>query len=249
MGRTLKRVPLDFDWPLNKVWEGYRTPEHLIFPTCSTCGGDGYSTEARAIADTFYAHSIGGSRADTLAWHDKLGQAEVNHLVKKGRLQKLVRREPTDDNPRDWEWVSVPRTAEEVNAMNRPGARGLDGHDAINRWLLIAFRCKRLGITEKCSTCEGNGDIATAEQRKEAEKDHSVEPPTGDGYQLWETTSEGSPVTPVFSTLEALCEYAAANCSTFGSSTASAEGWRKMLDEDFVAARTVRGDGTTVIFI
>src|SRR5690606_34643589 len=23
MGRTLKRVPMDFDWPLNKLWSGY----------------------------------------------------------------------------------------------------------------------------------------------------------------------------------------------------------------------------------
>lgn len=23
MGRTLKRVALDFDWPLNQVWKGF----------------------------------------------------------------------------------------------------------------------------------------------------------------------------------------------------------------------------------
>lgn len=31
-----------------------------------------------------------------------------------------------------------------------------------------------------------------------------TEPPTGDGYQLWETVSEGSPVSPVFEDREGL---------------------------------------------
>ena len=34
-----------------------------------------------------------------------------------------------------------------------------------------------------------------------------VEPPTGEGYQLWETVSEGSPISPVFSTPEALADW------------------------------------------
>jgi hypothetical protein len=33
------------------------------------------------------------------------------------------------------------------------------------------------------------------------------EPPLGDGYQLWETVSEGSPISPVFQTLELLCDW------------------------------------------
>ena len=44
MGRELRRVPLDFNWPLNKVWEGFCNPHGLPCPednkTCfngSTC--------------------------------------------------------------------------------------------------------------------------------------------------------------------------------------------------------------------
>ena len=32
-------------------------------------------------------------------------------------------------------------------------------------------------------------------------------PPKGEGFQLWETTTEGSPVSPVFETLDELCEW------------------------------------------
>lgn len=33
------------------------------------------------------------------------------------------------------------------------------------------------------------------------------EVPEGEGYQLWSTTTEGTPMTPVFEKLEDLCEY------------------------------------------
>ena len=63
------------------------------------------------------------------------------------------------------------------------------------------------------------------------------EPPQGAGYQLWETTSEGSPQSPVFISLKELCEWCEANATTFASYTASAEEWEKMLSADFVCAR------------
>ena len=34
-----------------------------------------------------------------------------------------------------------------------------------------------------------------------------VDPPEGKGYQLWETTTEGAPISPVFKTLEELAEW------------------------------------------
>src|SRR3990167_5436206 len=144
MGREIKRVPLDFSWPLHKVWEGFLMPESLHLPECPDCRGDGYSVEARAISKTFYAHQIGGHNAEALAWHNKIGQAEVDHLVAEGRLSVLRKRQPTDDNPRDWELVSEPRSAAEINAENTRG--GMNGHDGINRMLLVSFRCERLGI-------------------------------------------------------------------------------------------------------
>lgn len=204
MGREIKRVPLDFSWPLHKVWQGFLMPESLHLPDCPDCDGDGYSVEARAIAETFYPHQIGGPNAESLAWHNKIGQAEVDHLVAEGRLRILRKRQPTDDNPRDWEWVSEPRTAAEINAENTRG--GMCGHDAINRMLLVSFRCERLGIQLDCPRCTGHGDIGTDEQRKAHDEWTGVEPPTGEGWQVWETVSEGSPITPVFPTKEALID-------------------------------------------
>lgn len=75
-----------------------------------------------------------------------------------------------------------------------------------------------------------------------------TEPPVGDGYQLWETTSEGSPDSPVFATLEALCEYAAEHCTTFGSFKATAEEWRKKLDSGIVGHEETMPNGVRAFF-
>ena len=57
-------------------------------------------------------------------------------------------------------------------------------------------------------------------------KFEKYDPPEGDGYQLWETTSEGSPMSPVFQTPEELAEWLEANkASSFGLMTCSYDQW------------------------
>lgn len=63
------------------------------------------------------------------------------------------------------------------------------------------------------------------------------EPPVGEGYQLWETTSEGSPISPVFSTAEELADWCAEHATTFGSFRASKEKWLKMFAAECIYHR------------
>lgn len=213
MGRDVKRVPLDFDQSLFTTWEGYLRPDRFDELPCRVCGGDGFTPAARAVSETFYPHRIrtgsfpgAGEHAERLAWCDKIGQAEVDNLLAKGRLRTLVSREPTEDNPRDWEWQALPRTAEDVNAEQHCG--GLSGHDAINRMILVRFRCEVLGIAMPCVACDGHGSVeAYPGQRAEAEAWEPTGPPEGEGWQLWETVSEGSPVSPVFASSEDLARW------------------------------------------
>lgn len=219
MSREVNRVPLDFGWPLDEVWQGYLMPEALRENLCPACrrrsprdGSDGLTPEARAIADTFYPHMVGGAHAETLAWHDKIGQAEVDMLVEAGRL-------------REWQgperrWVRVPRTAEDVNNANHGWASSLGvlGHDGINRLLLVRFRCERLGIRYDCPTCDGRTTVeAYRGQRAEAEAWQPTEPPEGEGWQLWETVSEGSPISPVFATAEELAQWLTTRAACWGA--------------------------------
>lgn len=59
-----------------------------------------------------------------------------------------------------------------------------------------------------------------------------VEPPTGEGYQCWETVTEGSPISPVFKTLVELCEWLALNKSSRGiTENFSKEDWKNALQD------------------
>jgi hypothetical protein len=75
------------------------------------------------------------------------------------------------------------------------------------------------GYTRRCGTaaCEG----CTSCQR--------IEPPRGEGYQLWETTTEGSPISPVCKTLDALCAWAAHHATTCASQAATKAAWKQLL--------------------
>ena len=60
------------------------------------------------------------------------------------------------------------------------------------------------------------------------------------GIQLWESTSEGTPISEVYPDTERglrdLCEFAAENCSTFGRFKATADEWFQMLSDGLVSA-------------
>jgi len=231
--RTLKHVPLDFQWPIDKVWEGYINP----YPPqeCSACEGSGYNPETKQIADDFYNFNDTGRE-----WCNDITQDEVQALVDKGRLmdfthvplndeQREVVRKKMADGGNSWLPYNNGRipTADEVNEWNRKP--GLHGHDAINRWILIEARAKRLGVYGKCSHCDGEGVIFKSEEhRKLYEEWEEHEPPTGEGYQLWETCSEGSPVSPVFANAEELADWCAENATIFASEKTSRENWLQM---------------------
>ena len=257
MSRETRRVPLDFDAPLNKIWDGYRTPENLSPPKCLACDGSGYSTEARRLFDLWYGHApfrpedngstpltpttpavrafaernvtraphfygVGeqaitreATRLATLwnsMWSHHLNADDITALIDGDRLWDFTstcvkgvgwrRIEPAPPHP----------TPEQVNtwAITSPG------HDAINASIVVGARCEREGKPRTCHTCGGRGDVGTAEQRAAYEAWEPTDPPTGDGWQLWETTSEGSPISPVFATGDELAAWMSQNPCGFG---------------------------------
>ncbi len=68
--------------------------------------------------------------------------------------------------------------------------------------------------------------------------DDEYDPPAGDGYQLWETVSEGSPVTPVFEKPEELIDFLA---RSKGYSRRAAEAF--VTEGGFVPSAVMTGDG------
>ena len=266
--RTCKRVPLDFDWPTNKVWKGYTEPwEEYHFPECPSCHGTGCALHARLLKDRWYGHvpfnpSETGSTPFTAAtpevrafaerhvsnspgfygtgegaiarecvrlcelwnasWSHHLAQEDVDALIAAGRLRDLTHDFNPDAKGAD-RWVAHgrPVTAEQVNRWSLAGF----GHDSINCWVVVEAACERAGVPYTCEVCGGHGNIATDERREAADNVETYEPPVGDGWQMWETTSEGSPQSPVFATAEELAEWCAANATVFADMKMSAEEW------------------------
>lgn len=62
------------------------------------------------------------------------------------------------------------------------------------------------------------------------------DPPTGDGWQIWETTTEGSPISAVCATPEELADWAADNhVSIFGEDTMEADEWLNFIQANEAA--------------
>ncbi len=148
-------------------------------------------------------------------WSHHLNDEEVKWLWDEGRLR---------------DFKECP-TAKELNKKYLFGF----GHDSMNSWIVIGNTLKKENKPELCDNCKGEGVIwDSEEQKKQCENWEPYEPPTGNGFQLWEITSEGSPISPVFSDFMELCEWCEDNATTFGSKKTSKENWVKMLGDEFV---------------
>lgn len=137
------------------------------------------------------------------AWSHHLSQDDVDALIDGDRLWDFTR---TWSPESGWQAKEPPYrpTAAEVNEWS---LRTL-GHDGINQSICVQARAEREGVELLCGTCRGHGGVeAFKGQRKLAKKWKPIKPPRGDWWQLWETTSEGSPVTPAFATPEELAAH------------------------------------------
>ena len=184
MGRELKRVPLDFDWPINKVWEGFINPH---YSQCAHCNGGG-NTKARRLLQ---------SHTKDLMW------------------------ERTDDP----EYVAL------TEGLAGRAKGGLIGHDSCDAWSAEEKVIKAAGLDPEtwgiCQHCGGEGDDPST--REAAEAWEETQPPAGDGYQIWETVSEGSPISPVFAEPEKLAAWMA-GCKWGADHGTSAEQWLRFIN-------------------
>lgn len=184
MGREVRRVPLDFAWPIGKTWDGYLNPHYRKCPKCEA----GYSR---------------------------------SYEILQKAMTELMLRTPYQGDPNLSTITGF--------LAGRP-PRSPFGHDSIDMWAA----CKKLGelagLPEgwaECAHCEGHAEDPRTRAASEAWT--STEPPAGDGWQMWETTSEGSPMSPVFATAEELARWLAdTGASAFGNMTSTYDEWFAM---------------------
>lgn len=252
MGFELKRVDVDFEWPLRQTWDGYIN--HLATQSipCGHCRNNGYSSIANHLFDQWWGHvsfrpedrgsepfAIDHPSIRTLAernvshspkfygtgeeaivreasrlatlfngmWLHHLSQEDVRTLLAEGELREL-----THDFIPGQGWVpkvpAVVPTAAEVNAWSSLSGR----LGSMEGYILVVAECKRLGKSHICEACDGQGHTwPTAEAKAASDAWQRIEPPKGDGFQLWETVSEGSPVSPVFERVDELARWLESN--------------------------------------
>lgn len=250
MGRELKRVPLNFSWEIDKLWCGYINPHEVH--KCKECDGSGESKDYQKLKDEWYGLNNENYiqnpfrkewRYNPNAWCNNITDEDVKALLKADRLwdftrvpineeQKEIVKHKIANGGNSWLPFNngyIP-TAKEVNEWNLKGT----GHDSLNAWICIRARLKREKKDYKCSSCKGTGENWQHPKAKRLYKSWKrYDPPTGKGFQLWTTTNEGSPMTPVFDSLEKLCEYCETKkVSIFGRYTGTKEEWIKLLSDE-----------------
>lgn len=262
MGREVKRVPLDFEWPRKKVWKGFLMDESLHAIPCTACDQSGYNPETRQLSIDWYdnvgfgktwTYEYGtgrdGQPADrppwkvlgtTRRWMHDITQDEVQALVDAGRLMDFTHTWTKGPGWQKKPGNPVP-TAAEVNEWSHHGF----GHDAINQYICVEARAKRLGVYGKCAHCGGEGRTFRDEAHRAAhEAWESSEPPEGTGWQMWETTSEGSPISPVMPTPEKLARWLAdTGASSFGGEGASYTQWLGMIKAGWAPSMIATSNG------
>lgn len=210
MGREVRRVPLDFDWPLNKVWEGFLTPDSLQGEQCAACNGSG-QTHFGWWLQTF-SHVM-GMLAD-----------DVRDQEQGKPMHPWLREFPHPHGHWEYPVAGDPRSGQGRFVIDRPSADALDFFAALMgedkekidgrlfgrspQYAVMTRLLELTGTDVSCKLCDGQGSTEKYEgQRAEAEAWEPTGPPEGEGWQLWETVSEGSPVSPVFATSDELAAW------------------------------------------
>ncbi len=239
MGRVVKRVPMDFGWPLHKVWAGYICPWYVPhYHECDRCpkderygGSSGYSEKGYALVCELR------EKMDDRTWIPSPEDMPV--------LKEHYGKDYEFETPDEFAKIMYGRP------VCHPGDYRRDFYVSDLSYYIASSIAEREGWELFCSKCKGHGKYWDSKEWEYlATKGwKNIEPPTGDGYQLWETTSEGSPVTPVFSSLEKLAEYCEENSTTFGSDRATKEEWLQMFNDGVICSVYKDGAGNTVVMM
>ena len=217
MGREVKRVPVDFDWPIDEIWRGYLMPDKYNEAKCLDC--DNGRTPALSwveaivwllpmLADDLRSQSFADTEHQFTPFGDDRSKI---HPYLSSLMNVYTDRRPSAD------------IAELIEGLTgeKPTVFGYMGSSA--SWKIVDKLRQAAGLDEQWGWCKACGGHSTLEkypgQRAEGEAWTAEEPPTGEGWQLWETVSEGSPISPVFDSPEGLARWMSSDAYRWGIST------------------------------
>lgn len=239
MGREIRRVPLDFDWPLNERWKGFLNPLGKPCPedqkTCfngETAGARWLDAILRVLVVAADDALDGGRRKERGGnfphpYLVDLATAPTYEVPRTGNREVDMREWAR--RARDRANFVVPPTKELVDLVSgfdKPSSFGFPSFMGG----LAAYGMRKTLLKEAkldpetwgvCQVCKGKSMDPSVVEAYDAWE--PTPPPEGEGWQLWETVSEGSPISPVLPTREAFIEY----LMTKGSTRSAAEAFTK----------------------
>lgn len=220
MGREIKRVALDFQWPLDQIWEGFIRPDSLQGKKCEECDGSGQTHAGWWLQHfsqriSMLAGDI-GAQEQGRPLHPWLANDTYPHTRWTETGYEVVR--PSED------------IADLLAALAGDSDTGRVKSSFGSSYTVYRALVKAAGIENwgVCTPCEGTGRIEEYEgQFKERDEWKENEPPAGEGWQVWETVSDGSPISPVFATRDDLIDWLTSSRYTRGGplTKAQAEGF------------------------
>lgn len=182
MGREIKEVPTDFEWPIGETWKGYEPPDVRNCPDCDV-GVTGNRAYIEAVAQKL----LGGVRC-----------ISENGVGRQGKGLILRRSVEIDE-----------KYAALTEGLCGREPMGLGGHDALDRHAATKAIIEAAGLDPGewgiCDTC--GGSAVHPEDEGTRDDWEPVDPPQGSAYQVWETVSEGSPITPVYETKRGMIDH------------------------------------------
>jgi len=231
MSRELRRVALDFDWPLHKPWHGFLNTHYRPCPAAAQnmCFG-GETPASRWLDAVARLIALLGEQAVEEPHAEKLrarGQlfphpyllewstaprCELPESVQK-RIQALpqaVRMTEHFRYVRQHPPPLIPFTKElEVLVTKLAGEAPHPFQGGSVSYGIVRAIMHATGLVDTgwgvCTVCKGKGLDPACEEAYESWR--KTPPPEGPGWQVWETVSEGSPISPVFAKKQDLREY------------------------------------------
>lgn len=209
LSRELRRVPLDFDFPIGQTWPGFLAPPATPCPAGADCLNGG--TAAREWLEKVLINLM-------------ILPENVGRPV--GQMHPYLLGVPQRPD--------VPPSAdigELTGGLAGRAPRMPFGHDSSDKWRAASKIIEAAGLDPDvwgvCPVCKGLGHHPDDEEAFENFK--PTEPPDGPGYQLWQTISEGGPCSPVFETKDELAGWLSANDTSILAGKSPAE-WMEILN-------------------
>ncbi len=220
MGREVKRVPLGFDWPMNKIWKGFINPHHKPCPEAGRTCFNGENAAACYLAHLTSMFAVVATSAlegrthpycETLPYLGDHPDFSIQSKEVRERFVKLFQAISGDEKQPFMGFQGHALFFKLLELGGFKSEEDPDGKNPAYEWT-------------HCLTCCGDNVDPAVKEKYDAWQDY--EPPQGEGWQMWETTSEGSPISPVHATPEELAQWLAnTEASAFGSEGATYEQW------------------------